>query len=86
MKFEVIIKDMTKENIGERTNLDLIDAQVDTGFIGHGYFHSNPAVSSDLILILRDNLDPGADNGRPLKELAPNFWQIHEGYPHFAND
>ena len=72
--------------MAEQTNLNLIDARVKTGFIGHGYFHSNPAVSSDLILILRDDLDPGVENGRPLKKQATNFWEIHPGYPHFDHD
>lgn len=43
-----------------------VDANVSAGFIGHSYFHSHPAVSSDLILVLRDDLDPGVENGRPL--------------------
>ncbi|MFB3076629.1 MAG: alpha/beta hydrolase, partial [Lysobacterales bacterium] len=29
----------------------------------HMYFHSNPAASSDLILLLRYGLAPGAENG-----------------------
>ena len=64
-------------------DLHVIDAKINTGGIGHGYFHSNPAVSSDLILILRDNLNPGARNGRPLSNHVANFWELHEDYPNF---
>lgn len=61
-------------------NLDFVDSRVDSDFIGHGYFYNNPAVSSDVILILRDGRDPGAENGRPLKPLAAELWRIEDGY------
>jgi len=63
------------------TNVHLIDAQVESGFVGHSYFYSHPAVSSDLILLLRHGLDPGAENGRPLEHLGGRFWRIDEDYP-----
>ena len=59
----------------------LIDARVDSGFIGHSYFYSHPAVLSDLILILRDGRDPGAEHGRPLAKLSNVFWAIEDDYP-----
>jgi esterase/lipase superfamily enzyme len=62
--------------------IDFIDARVDSGFLGHGYFHSSPAVSSDLILLLRDNLEPG--NGRPLTcdDTSTRYWSIGKDYPY----
>lgn len=48
----------------------------------HSYFHSDPAASSDLVLTVRFGLEPGAENGRPLKPLEANFWQVEPGYPH----
>ena len=67
--------------------IDFVDARVDSGFLGHAYFHSSPAVSSDLILLLRDNLSPGAEHGRPLTpdERSTRYWSIGRGYPH-ANE
>ena len=47
----------------------------------HDYFYSHPAVSSDLILLLRDNCRPGAENGRPLTREAGGLWRIDEDYP-----
>lgn len=47
---------------------------------GHSYFRNEPTVSSDLVLMLRDDLDPGAP-GRPLEYLGSNFWRIPKGYP-----
>jgi hypothetical protein len=39
-----------------------------------------PTVSSDLILMLRDDLDPGPP-GRPLEPLGFKFWRVPPGYP-----
>jgi esterase/lipase superfamily enzyme len=47
---------------------------------GHSYFRNAPAVSSDLILMLRDDLAPGAP-GRPLDHVDQNFYIIPPGYP-----
>jgi len=50
-----------------------------TGY-GHSYFRTNPAVSSDLVLIIRYGLKPG-DSGRPLEHIGANFWRVPPGYP-----
>jgi esterase/lipase superfamily enzyme len=50
-----------------------------TGF-GHDYFRTNPAVSSDLVLMIRYGLKPG-ETGRPLEHIGLNFWRVPEGYP-----
>jgi esterase/lipase superfamily enzyme len=76
-------EDLTAEQrhdleVSGRTSL--IDARVAAGFLGHSYFYMHPAVSADLILLLRDNLDPGSP-GRPLTPHGVNFWQITEEYP-----
>ena len=47
-------------------------------FIGHDYFISNPAVSSDIIKLLRFNISPGKE--RPLKSYQNVFWEIQEDY------
>ena len=63
-------------------NLTMIDARIDSQFIGHNYFYSHPAVLSDVILILRDGLRPGAAHGRPLKRSPGGlFWSIEDAYP-----
>lgn len=48
---------------------------------GHGYFTEDPAVLSDIILLLRDDRDPGAASGRPLDREEGGFWEIRRGYP-----
>lgn len=47
---------------------------------GHSYFRDAPTVSSDLILMMRDDLDPGTA-GRPLENIGPKIWRIPENYP-----
>ncbi len=59
----------------------LVDSRVDSGLIGHSYFYDHPAVSSDLILLLRDDLDPGADHGRPLERLGSMLYALYDDYP-----
>ena len=51
---------------------------------GHKYFRDAPTVSSDLVLMLRDDLDPGPP-GRPLERLGLRFWHIPPGYPRQAD-
>ncbi len=50
-----------------------------TGY-GHNYFRTNPAVSSDLVLMVRHGLKAG-ETGRPLEYIGLNFWRVPEGYP-----
>jgi esterase/lipase superfamily enzyme len=69
------------EESGMKSQIQLIDVKVKTDFLGHGYFISNPAVLSDLILVLRDNRAPGAQNGRPLLRGEGGFWELYDGYP-----
>jgi esterase/lipase superfamily enzyme len=60
----------------------VIDARIsNAGAFGHDYFHSNPAVSSDLILMMRYQFAPGAENGRPLGVNSQGFWLIDDDYP-----
>jgi esterase/lipase superfamily enzyme len=59
--------------------VQIIDARVKTDFLGHGYFHSNPAVSSDLLQLLREDCDPGS-SCRPMEREDDLFWKITDNY------
>ena len=62
--------------------IQFIDARVAGSWFGsHFYFYGHPAVSSDLILLLRDNRRPGAENGRPLAREPGGLWRIAQDYP-----
>ena len=65
-------------------NIDVVDSRVRTDFLGHAYFLSNPATLSDVILKLRYDRAPGTENGRPLTEVAPNFYILDDNYPQQA--
>jgi esterase/lipase superfamily enzyme len=85
------VEDMTDEarTVMERGNSSLTvinfmsstdksDSNADS--FGHSYFRNAPTVSSDVILMLRDDLDPGPP-GRPLEHLGGYFWRVPPGYP-----
>jgi len=75
--------DEKKAKLATLTNFDLIAVQVKADSFGHSYFYLSPAVTSDLVLLLRDGRKPGAENGRPLKPIAKNYWLLDESYPNF---
>lgn len=60
----------------------LISARVtDLGDFNHTYFRSSPAVSSDMILLLRYGCQPGVAGGRPLSTSPQGLWRVVDGYP-----
>ncbi len=68
-------------------HFDFIDVKTGTKTShGHGYFTEDPAVLSDIILLLRDDRDPGAASGRPLDREEGGFWEIRRGYPSQSAD
>ncbi len=81
-----------KTDLGERehqiftevTNVNIIEVQGVHSGLGHGYFRSSPAASSDLILILRDGSRPGEPT-RPLKREVLNFWTMPKDYPNLPS-
>ena len=73
--------DITEAGAAASTNVAIIEYTGDRGGdFGHSYFRQNPAVASDLILALRYDRDPGAENGRPLDQVGPVFWLIDDDY------
>jgi esterase/lipase superfamily enzyme len=79
------MSDTTKAHLQKpKTNFAIINFPGASGSrfdsYGHSYFRNAPAVSSDLVLMLRDDLDPGTA-GRPLERIDLMFWRIPPGYP-----
>jgi len=66
-----------KANAGR---LNVVNFEGESTGYGHNYFRTNPAVSSDLVLMIRHGLKPG-EPGRPLENIGLNFWRVPEGYP-----
>ena len=79
--------DISKLNDAERARMKATAARItvvnfegeSTGY-GHDYFRTNPAVSSDLVLMLRYGFKPG-EAGRPLEHIGLNFWRFPPNYP-----
>ncbi len=70
------------EVIRSMNRVQLIKAKVkDLGDFNHAYFHTSPAVSSDIVLYMRLRLLPGAQHGRPLQVADEGYWIITDGYP-----
>ena len=62
-------------------SVDIVDTRLKTGFIGHSYFHSNPAVSADVMLLLRFGVDAGSPQ-RPMRQAIPQYYVIDDpDYP-----
>src|SRR2546423_4724680 len=61
-------------------NLQFIDCKVTPFSTSHDYVFAHPAALSDLILVLRDRLPPGAEHGRPLLQPVEGVWELHNDY------
>jgi esterase/lipase superfamily enzyme len=73
--------DDEEQLLNEMRTYDIVDARVKTGSMGHSYYHSSPAVSSDLILLLRYGARAGSEQ-RPLEPAIPCYWELaSESYP-----
>ncbi|HFD14331.1 MAG TPA: hypothetical protein ENJ34_03410 [Epsilonproteobacteria bacterium] len=61
-------------------NVNFIEVENAGGFIGHAYFRKNPAVLSDISLVIQNSSKPGT-KGRPLIKKFGNFWLLKKNYP-----
>ncbi len=66
--------------VGQIPNVHFINVEEAGGRIGHSYFRDNPAVLSDVVLILRTGALPGSPQ-RPLENVRSQFWSLHSNYP-----
>jgi esterase/lipase superfamily enzyme len=75
LDFAQLTAEQAKRAMGLGYLIDLIEVEGTPGFLGHSYFTSDPAVSADLIALIRYGLRPG-EPGRPLEEISAPFWRI----------
>ncbi|MCZ6834462.1 MAG: alpha/beta hydrolase [Planctomycetota bacterium] len=83
---QMVFGDLTAEqheSMALFPEIQFVDVDLRTDWMGHGYFISNPAVLSDLILVLRDGRMPGVEHGRPLRHVVGQFWELDRDYPQF---
>jgi esterase/lipase superfamily enzyme len=69
-----------REVLANLKGFQTIDCNVSGFATSHAYLFDDPAALSDLILLLRDRCDPGADHGRPLQSQAPGLWFLDNDY------
>jgi esterase/lipase superfamily enzyme len=70
-----------EQEVDHDTNVAMIEyVGRNIGDFGHNYFKQSPAVASDLILTVKHDRDPGAENGRPLQRRGNWFWVLDDSY------
>jgi esterase/lipase superfamily enzyme len=69
-----------RKKLAALKSFSMIDCQVSGFSTSHDYAFAHPAVVSDVILLLRDDRDPGAQNGRPLTPTFKGVWRIDNDY------
>lgn len=76
-------QDLTRSQqraLSEQGIIEIVRVTRETNGTGHDYFISDPAVLSDLILLLRDGKRAGVANGRPLTPAPSGLWELDENY------
>ena len=65
--------------LNQAPSIQFVRAEVTGLSTSHAYMFANPAAMSDLVLLLRDQKQAGAQNGRPMK---PNvgWWYLDNTY------
>jgi esterase/lipase superfamily enzyme len=66
--------------IQENSSIKLIEFTGKSDSVGHGYFSSSTAVSSDLITLINTGAKAGSPE-RPLVRKGAIYWVINDGYP-----
>jgi len=68
------------ELIRKMPHIQLVDCKVKGFASSHAYVFGNPAAMSDVVAVLRDRRDAGAEHGRPLQPLENGTWMLDNGY------
>lgn len=65
--------------LNQAPSIQFIRAEVSGFSTSHAYVFANPAAMSDLVLLLRDQKQAGAANGRPMKHNM-GWWGLDNNY------
>jgi esterase/lipase superfamily enzyme len=60
--------------------IQLVECRVSGFASSHAYVFGNPAAMSDVVAVLRDRRDAGAEHGRPLKPFGNGMWLLDNEY------
>ncbi|HVZ94112.1 MAG TPA: alpha/beta hydrolase [Phycisphaerales bacterium] len=69
----------SRELLAKVNALQLINCDVHAES-SHSYLFTHPAAFSDLLLLIRDDREPGAENGRPLGKAGEAIWELPNDY------
>ncbi len=70
-----------KKIFAQVKNVNFINVEGVSGFLGHAYYREHPGVLSDIAITIGARLAPG-DPGRPLVHDLINFWTLPKDYPY----
>jgi esterase/lipase superfamily enzyme len=76
------IDDFTPQQLAvlsQLSSVEMISCQT-KGSSSHSYMFMHPSAFSDLLLVLREDRLPGAENGRPLEQPRPGVWLLTNDY------
>ncbi|MBU3728103.1 MAG: alpha/beta hydrolase [Phycisphaerales bacterium] len=68
------------ELLKQMPQIQLVECQVSGFASSHAYVFGNPAAMSDVVAVLRDRRDAGAESGRPLQSLGNGMWLLDNAY------
>lgn len=74
------LEEIDRKIFSRMRNVNFIDVEGISSFIGHGYYREHPGVLSDIAIVVREHLRPG-EKGRPLIHNQINFWTLPAMYP-----
>ncbi len=79
------IQEPIRKRMERLKDVAIIDVRLKSDAHGHSYYHRIPAVSSDLLLLLRYGARAGSPQ-RPLKAAFPGYWILDDpAYPTLDN-
>ena len=72
------LTELQKSAIERSNNLDIVMYEGNGGGIYRHSYYRNPAVSSDILMLLRYGWLPGEEGRQNLKPVGTNIWKISE--------
>jgi len=83
MESDVVKSKLTEKQMAavrDNSSIEMIEFIGKSDLVGHGYFSSSTAVSSDLITLINTGAEAGSPE-RPLVQKGAIYWVIDDGYP-----
>ena len=83
LESDVVKSELNEEqmaSIRDNSSIDFVEYVGKGDSVGHGYFSSSIAVSSDLIMLINTGAKAGSPE-RPLIQKSGIYWVLDDGYP-----